>query len=393
MKEATGILILLIASLASAQQPNPPYLREFPSVEQVLKAETTSDPKKTALLQLQAFYELQEIIKTLAGPREYSGLTPDENRWIQTYKQVGAHLAEESDKAFPGPYGNWKRFSLNVAMYPRNYPDFAVETQLFKRFFSPAVRAAFEKELGIDAARHQAFVEAEQRAYAAANARASGGDANANAGASSGNSADKPEPCPVVETKKVRPAGNSSLTVRGAGYVYTYTETNRQTGAVTNSFTEHGNFINTTLYLLDEDAEAALHSAGIGAGLMGNTLFTFSLMDAGGQVKDMPGMSMLSALSSAMGQGDMPKEFANMAQSDYECGMKAIHLHTVAQITTDGNAVGTFTNVPAGAYYLYGRFYRITSPVRGGGMVWNFKVQVKPGFNTLRLTVDDAALK
>ncbi len=360
---------------------------------------TGGDAKQTALLQLQAFYELQEIIKTLSGPREYTGLTPDESKWLQTYRQAGAHLAEESDKAFPGPYGNWKRFSLNVAMYPSNYPDFAVGTQLFKRFFSPGVRAAFEKELGIDAARHQAFVEAEQRAYAAANARASGGDAIANAnagakaGASSGNSADKPEPCRVVETKKVRPAGNSSLTVRGAGYVYTYTETNRQTGAVANSFTEHGNFVNTTLYLLDEDAEAALHSAGIGPGLMGNTLFTFSLMDAGGQVKDMPGMSMLSALSSAMGQGDMPKEFSNMAQSDYECGMKAIHLHTVAQMTTDGNAAGTFTNVPAGAYYLYGRFYRITKPVRSGGMVWNFKVQVKPGPNTLRLTVDEAALK
>ena len=220
-----GHVLVLIVSFwltpvaSHGQTPSPPYLREMPSVERVMREVTGSDAKQTALLQLQAFYELGEIIKTLAGPREYTGLTPDENKWIQTYRQAGAHLAQESDKAFPGPYGNWKRFSLNVAMYPSNYPDFAVETQLFKRFFSPAVRAAFEKELGIDAARHQAFVEAEQRAYAAANARASGGDAIANANAAalgnifSGNSRD------TVALRRCLELGHNQLECTGKGLV------------------------------------------------------------------------------------------------------------------------------------------------------------------------------
>jgi hypothetical protein len=62
-------------------------------------------------------------------------------------------------------------------------------------------------------------------------------------------------------------------------------------------------------------------------------------------------------------------------------------------MTTDANARGSFPSVPAGNYYLFGRFYRITKPVRGGGMLWNLNVQLKPGQNMHRLTVDDAALK
>lgn len=51
-----------------------------------------------------------------------------------------------------------------------------------------------------------------------------------------------------------------------------------------------------------------------------------------------------------------------------------------------------FPAVSAGTYYLYGRFYRTKNP-RGGGMVWNFKLQLDPGDNTLPLAVDQAALK
>jgi len=73
--------------------------------------------------------------------------------------------------------------------------------------------------------------------------------------------------------------------------------------------------------------------------------------------------------------------------------MKAIRSHSVAEMTTDANARGTFPRVPAGTYHLYGRFYRVQKPFRGGGMVWNLRVVVKPGQNTLILTVNNAAYK
>jgi hypothetical protein len=62
-------------------------------------------------------------------------------------------------------------------------------------------------------------------------------------------------------------------------------------------------------------------------------------------------------------------------------------------MTTDANSRGIFPSVPAGTYYLYGRFYRVQKPVRTGGLVWNLKVEVKPGQNTTMLSVNNAAWK
>ena len=88
---------------------------------------------------------------------------------------------------------------------------------MFKRFFSPAIRAAFEKAIGIDQARHQAFVHAEQRADAQAKARASGGDAIANANAAAlgnifaGNSRD------TVAMRRCLELGHNQLECTGKG--------------------------------------------------------------------------------------------------------------------------------------------------------------------------------
>ena len=46
---------------------NPPYLSEMPSVEKVMQAMKTNDPRETALRQMGAFYQLIEIIATLSG--------------------------------------------------------------------------------------------------------------------------------------------------------------------------------------------------------------------------------------------------------------------------------------------------------------------------------------
>jgi hypothetical protein len=67
-----ALLVFFITSVTmSVQAFNPPYLSQFPPVEKVMKEETTSDPKQTALLQITAFTELVELIKALAGPREF----------------------------------------------------------------------------------------------------------------------------------------------------------------------------------------------------------------------------------------------------------------------------------------------------------------------------------
>lgn len=139
----------------------------MPTVDRVMREVRTDDSKQTALLQMQALWELTEIIKELSGPREFgrgaNGLTPDESRLVEMYNNASNQLFQESNEKFPGPYGKWKKFSLNVRRYPRNNPHFGVEgTQLFQRFFSADLRASFDKALGVEAARHQAFQEKEQ---------------------------------------------------------------------------------------------------------------------------------------------------------------------------------------------------------------------------------------
>jgi hypothetical protein len=207
------------------------------------------------------------------------------------------------------------------------------------------------------------------------------------------NTAAASRPCQVTdEPRAAKPVAraNSTLSVRGTGYVYTYTRTDRRTGAVLDSSTERGNFTNTTLYLLDEDADVVLQKAGVQPGLLGSRLAMFTLLDAGTQVGNVPMMDVLASLFGHKGELD---EFTKERQAEFDCVMRAIRAHSVAEVTTDGNARGTFPSVPAGAYYLFGRFYRITKPARGGGVLWNLEIQLKPGPNTLALSVDNAALK
>ena len=65
--------VLVPARAAQPQSLNPPYLNSMPSVETVKKAMQVSDPKQTAVRQIGAFWQLQEIIKALSGRREFRG--------------------------------------------------------------------------------------------------------------------------------------------------------------------------------------------------------------------------------------------------------------------------------------------------------------------------------
>ena len=201
------------------------------------------------------------------------------------------------------------------------------------------------------------------------------------------------QPCLVTESTRAAKPGaraTSTLSLIGMGYTYTYTKTDGRTGAVIDSFKESGNFSNTTLYLLDDDALNVLQQAGIGPGLLGSPYATMAFVDSGTQVADIPG---ISAIASLFGNTEMLTEFTQMAKADYDCAMKAVRAHSVAEMTTDANARGTFPAVPAGTYYLFGRFYRLQKPVRAGGMFWNMKVDLKPGRNVIRLSVQNAAWK
>jgi hypothetical protein len=163
--------------------------------------------------------------------------------------------------------------------------------------------------------------------------------------------------CRVSDTPKPTQPGvqaNSTLSVRGGGYIYTYTETNRRTGEVTHSSTERGNFSNTTLYLLDEDAETVFQQAGIKPVVFPvrlSLIESVSFYDAFGEVKKVPGMDMITGMLGGTKEGLEAPE----AKAEFDRAMKAIRSHSVAQMTTDANASGTFPRLPPGTYYLYGR--------------------------------------
>jgi hypothetical protein len=83
-----GLLSLALVKNSNTSQPqalNPPYLSEMPSVERVMRAMQTTNPRDTAERQIGAFYQLMEIIKTLSENREFRGMTPDEMHILQMY--------------------------------------------------------------------------------------------------------------------------------------------------------------------------------------------------------------------------------------------------------------------------------------------------------------------
>ena len=160
---------------------NPPYLSEMPSVDRVMTAMKTADPRETALRQMGAFYELMEIIKTLSGPREFRGFMPDETRILEEYSVAQYKVGQAADAAFPGPYKDEKNLSANTPYhYSRWDARFGVQgLPVFQLFFSPQLQAQFRQITGADNARRAAKVA--QDTQTAARAR------EPNASAASGN--------------------------------------------------------------------------------------------------------------------------------------------------------------------------------------------------------------
>ena len=72
---------------SSTQQTfNPPYLKEFPTVDQIMAQVKGSSAQDTANRQLSALHEFGQLIGALAGPRlQANQMTPDEVRMLTAY--------------------------------------------------------------------------------------------------------------------------------------------------------------------------------------------------------------------------------------------------------------------------------------------------------------------
>jgi hypothetical protein len=176
---------------AAAPKPgqplNPAYLSEMPSVERVMKAMKTSDPRETVLRQMGAFYQLSEIISTLSGPREIRGYMPDELRILTEYSTGQYEVGLAADKAFPGPYGTEKTLSGNTPYrYSRNDPRFGYKgIPVWQTFLSEGMHNQFAKIIGADNAKYEAKVAEQKRDAAAALAANSAPETTQGGGAQS----------------------------------------------------------------------------------------------------------------------------------------------------------------------------------------------------------------
>jgi hypothetical protein len=168
--------ILLAAPMSAAgQATNPPYMAQFPTVDKVVKAMEMPDPRESALRKLGALWQLQQVIKQLSGRREFRGLLPDEAKVLGEYQVAEYYIGQAIDSAFPGPYGNSGKVSLNTPYrYMRTDPRFGVEGVELVKVLPVSVLDLFYQSVGNDKARRlaqaRADSEATRRAQAAAEA-------------------------------------------------------------------------------------------------------------------------------------------------------------------------------------------------------------------------------
>jgi hypothetical protein len=158
----------------------------------------------------------------------------------------------------------------------------------------------------------------------------------------------------------------------------------------------------TTFYLLDDDFEHILKRAGFRKekvlGVEQPLLNSFEIVTRWKATTDNPLTKLLTG-----GESILPEDL----EEQYARGLKALREHTVARITTDSTGKATVPDLPAGTYYVYGTTSQfVKTGARGtiigntvtlhdtgidAATVWNLKVVVKPGRNTVTLTPDNAA--
>jgi hypothetical protein len=113
---------------AGQQSFNPPYLKEFPTVDQIMAQLKGSSAQDTAYRQLSALHEFGQMIAAMAGPRmAQNQLTPDEARIVTNYFNAYNALAKST---------------TNPQDAYINQPDFI--TGLFTTFNMPTIKQIWQ---------------------------------------------------------------------------------------------------------------------------------------------------------------------------------------------------------------------------------------------------------
>lgn len=210
-----------------------------------------------------------------------------------------------------------------------------------------------------------------------------------------------PAPAPVKAVCKVdppspaRPTGpaNAVLSIAGTPFTYTFGEKNSKTQEVKSSYSKSVNFADTRLYLLDEDADQILKRVGVETGpIIGSRFAMLTFMEGFAEKSNSSAVDAFIGLFGADQQrimNGMVKDPGAEAKEEFDCVMRSIRSHAVAETTTDSSARGTFAAVPAGVYYVFGRFY-LQQANGTGGNIWNLKSQLRAGRNQATLSIDNA---
>ncbi len=492
----------LVSPASESQATNPPYLKEFPPVERVKAEIKGSDPVDTSARQIGALWQLQQMVKTLAGPRFQSNeFTPDESRLIGSYFNAWQQFQYKDNSPPPPDQPRWRKLREVYEQDP------GVREELLQKFFSKEFRSAFLAG---------SLANPAPQAATAVLSTASGfasepGAANPLAGAhlllmkesfgdymnrnrmlqgppgSSGNISPLAiwaDSCRrglslckdtmleaqsiFIHGAKMDAGGKTTFPAvpPGSYYVLGQGVANKQhlvwdvkvdlrpganslildqrnftpldakqtrakasepgrikraaeapaapprpsgpttcTLRMTAINDSRGAIGRTTFYLLDDDFENILKRAGFEQQMIfGKTLpllNSFELVSRWKSLKDNnPLFSVFEGMS-----GESFFDFD--LDGEYALGMKALADHTVATIKTDINGKASFPSLPAGTYYIYGSasdFVKTgergtlsgnTVTLRDTGYdkatIWNLKVTVKPGQNSITLTPDNAA--
>ncbi len=138
---------------------NPPYLSEFPSIDRVIQGMKVANPRDTALRAMGAFYQLSEIIKTLALPRATD--LPDEKKLLDQYSHAQSTLQQVAAKSL---LGQQLDLASNPYHFSRSDPKFGFEgIPVWVAFLSPTLQAQFAQIVGGNNPAYNAKVQEERQ--------------------------------------------------------------------------------------------------------------------------------------------------------------------------------------------------------------------------------------
>lgn len=142
-KPAVLVLVMVTALLQTAnihaQTTNPPYLSQFPTAERIKADIKGSDAVDTSARQMGAYWQLMQMIKTLAGPRfQSNAFTRDENNLLLHYGSAWQWYQYKTNSPPPQEQARWRKLR---ELYEK---DAGVREELLQKFFSAEFRNAFQ---------------------------------------------------------------------------------------------------------------------------------------------------------------------------------------------------------------------------------------------------------